>query len=498
MTVAQDTLAEARGALSLGLRLLSPSFGWLGVARARLRAAAAAEARFLLAAALVSSAVVSASVAVHGAVRPPKLPYLLKTLDNGLTVVLSEDHSTPIVHLQLWYHVGSKNERPGRTGFAHLFEHMMFKGSKNVRPEQHLTLISRVGGEGNAYTTEDTTVFFETVPAQYLPLVLWLEADRMATLRIDEAVFQAEREVVKEERRWRYESEPFGLLSEIIYDKAFAVHPYKHTPIGTMADLEAAAIADVRDFYETYYVPENATLTLVGDFDSDETFQLVERYLGRVPKARRRVPRDIPGEPVKRAERRISLEQDWPLPAVVVAYHITYDGHPDSYPLHIVSKILSDGNSARIHRRLVYEDRLAVSAFGQGNILEDPNLFYAVAIVQPGRTPEESAAALLEEFERLKTSPVTDRELQRAKNQFARDYIIQRMSVEQKAAHLAHAAVIHGDITTTDGEFDIFMNTGKEDVQRVARTYFTPENRMVLTILPRGASSSGLVNRGAR
>ena len=172
--------------------------------------------------------------------------------------------STPIVHLQLHYHVGSKNERTGRTGFAHLFEHLMFKGSHNVQSDEHLTLISRVGGDANAYTTEDETVFFETVPAQYLPLVLWLEADRMATLRIDEQSLDSEREVVKEERRWRYENEPFGLLSELLYDHAFSVHPYKHTPIGSMADLEAASIEDVQEFFDTYYVPENATLTLVG------------------------------------------------------------------------------------------------------------------------------------------------------------------------------------------------------------------------------------------
>jgi zinc protease len=437
---------------------------------------------------------------VHGAVRPPKLVYEVTTLDNGLTVVLSEDHSTPIVHLQLWYHVGSKNERPGRTGFAHLFEHMMFKGSKNVRPEQHFSFISRVGGDGNAYTTEDVTVFHETVPAQYLPLVLWLEADRMATLRISESAFQTEREVVKEERLRSIENPPYGRLSEIIYEHAFDVHPYKHPTIGSMVDLEAASIDDVREFFETYYVPENATLVLVGDFDSDLALQLVEQYFGRVPKAKQPVPRDISAEPVKERERRVTLEEVWPLPVVVVAHHITYDGHPDSYPLHIASKILSDGQSSRIYRKLVYEEQVALSAFGQGNIIEHPNLFFAVAIVQPGSTAD-AEAALIEELERLKSEPVSDRELQRAKNQFARDYIIGRTSNEQKAAHLAHAVVIHNDITTADGEFEIFTDITPEDVQRVARTYFTPENRLVLKILPTGgrvAEPRPLVGSGLR
>ena len=441
---------------------------------------------------LVGLAVLVVSAPLLGAVRPPKFDYRIATLPNGLTVILSEDHSTPITHVEVWYRVGSKNERPGRTGFAHLFEHLMFKGSQNVQSDQHLSFISRVGGDGNAYTTEDATVFLQTVPSQYLPLVFWLEADRMATLRIDQRTLDAEREVVKEERRWRYENEPFGLLSELLYDYAYVSHPYKHTPIGSMADLEAASIEDVRAFFETYYVPENATLIVVGDFETDNALQMIEHYFGRVPKAPRPVPREIPREPAQQAERRVTLEADnWPLPAVVVAHHITYDGHPDAYPLHIASKVLSDGQSSRVFRRLVYDEQIAISAFGQGNITEDPNLFYAVAIVGPGSTPEQAEAALIDELEQLKNEPITDQELQRSKNQFARDYVIGRFTNSQKAAHLAHAAVVHDDVTTADGEFDIFMNITKEDVRRVAQTYFTDQSRMVMTILPRGSLRSG-------
>src|SRR5581483_1137699 len=189
-------------------------------------------------------------------VRPPKLEYQTTVLQNGLRVILSEDHSTPIIHVSVWYHVGSKNERPGRTGFAHFFEHMMFKGSKNVDPEAHTSISSSVGGRSNAYTTEDATVFWETLPAQYLPLALWLEADRMATLRVDDVAFRREREVVKEERRMRIENQPYGRLSEIIFDNAFTTHPYKHPTIGSMADLEAASVQDVREFHDLYYVPE--------------------------------------------------------------------------------------------------------------------------------------------------------------------------------------------------------------------------------------------------
>ena len=425
---------------------------------------------------------------LDAAVRPPKLQYRATVLANGLRVILSEDHSTPIVHVAVWYHVGSKNERAGRTGFAHLFEHMMFKGSKNVEPEAHTSIVAGVGGRSNAYTTEDETVFWQTLPAHYLPLAVWLEADRMATLRVDDEAFRREREVVKEERRMRVENQPYGRLNEIIYDIAFTTHPYKHPTIGSMKDLEAASIDDVRDFHNTYYVPENATLVIVGDFDTPQALQMVEQYFGRVPKARRPVPRDIPKEPPQTKERRAVVEEAWPLPAVVVAYHVTYDGHPDSYPLHIASKIMSDGQSARIPLELMYKRRIALTAFGSGNITEDPNLFYAVAVVQPGQTPAVAEQALIAEFEKMIKVPVTAVELQRAKNQWARDYVVGRESNQDKAIHLAHAAVIHNDIATADAEYDVLMNVTTADVQRVARTYFTPANRVVVHVLPKGGT----------
>jgi zinc protease len=257
-----------------------------------------------------------------------------------------------------------------------------------------------------------------------------------------------------------------------------------------MKDLEAASVEDVRDFFRTYYVPSNATLVLVGDFDTKEASALVDQYLGRIPKASRPVPRDIPKEPPQTKERRVKVEESWPLPAVAIAHHITFDGHPDSYPLHIAAKVLSDGQSSRIYKKLVYEKQIALAAFGGANLIEDPNLFFAVAIVQPGHTPEEAAAALIAELDRLKSEPISEKELQQAKNQFARDYILQRESNKDKASVLGHAVVIHNDIKTADGEFDIFQNMTAKDVQRVAQTYFKAENRLVLTIMPKGAAGA--------
>ena len=311
----------------------------------------------------------------------------------------------------------------------------MFQGSKNVPQDQHQAFIASIGGESNASTNEDSTNYWETVPAHYLPLALWLEADRMASLKVEQSAFTRERSVVKEERRQRVDSPPYGRLAEIVYDATFTTHPYKHQVIGSMADLEAARIEDVRDFFETYYVPENAVLVIAGDFDPVATVELVQRYFGRVPKAKKPVPRDIPREPTPTAERRLTVYDDVPLPAVVVAHHITFDGHPDSYPLHIVNKVLSDGNSSRIYRSLVYEKRLALAAFGGGNIVEHPNLFFATAIVQPGQSTEAAIKALTAELDRLREEPITERELERTKNQWARDYLLSRLTIQDKAEH---------------------------------------------------------------
>ena len=451
--------------------------GVLHAFRARFRAVLGAVA-LALAASLLAPA--------GAAVRPPRLVAQTSTLPNGLRVVVLEDHSAPVVNVQVWYHVGSKDERPGRTGFAHLFEHLMFKGSKNVRAEEHTALVARAGGLANAYTTEDVTVYWNTLPSSHLPLVLWLEADRMATLRIDRQGFEREREVVKAERRMRIEDQPYGRLPEIIYAAAFKVHPYRHQVLGTVEDLERATVADAKDFFRTYYVPDNATVAIAGDVDTATAFDLARKYFGRLPRNGRPVPRAYPVEPpLAEPVRGAVLDLEWPLPVMVLAHHVPADGHPDAYPLQIASKILADGQSSRIHRKLVYEQGVALAAFGGGNMVEHPNLFFAVAIVQPGHGIEEAERSLAEELDRLRREPVGERELTRAKNQVARDVIVGRSTVEQKASALAHALVIHRDLASVEGEFDAFQRVTADDVQRVARTYFDPGRRITLAIVPK-------------
>lgn len=307
----------------------------------------------------------------------------------------------------------------------------------------------------------------------------------MATLRIDKGAFNREREVVQEERRMRIENQPYGRLSEIVNGYAFTVHPYKHPTIGTMADLEAASLDDVRGFYRTFYVPTNATVVVAGDIDSREAAELATKYFGRIPRPGRAVPRDIPTEPPQTFPRRWTFEESWPLPVVVVAHHVIADGHPDSYPLQVASKILSDGQSSRIYRKLVYESGIALSAAGVGSLTEDPNLFYAFAVVQPGHSVDEAELALVKELDRLRTEPVSERELSRAKNQFTRDYVLGRETVQQKASVLGHASVLHGhDVGSADGEFDLFQRVTATDIQRVAQRYFAPNTRLVITVKP--------------
>jgi zinc protease len=424
--------------------------------------------------------------------RPGILHYQESMLSNGLRVITHEDHSTPIVNLQVWYHVGSKDEKPGRTGFAHLFEHLMFKGSAHVGPEEHDKIITNAGGVSNAYTNDDVTVYWQTFPANYLEKVIWLESDRLASLNVSQQNFESEREVVKEERLVRIENPPYGDLIELLYNNAFEVHPYKHLTIGSMADLNAATIEDVREFHETYYVPNNATLVVAGDFRTGQALRWVNQYFGGIAQGKRPIVRPNVIEPEHQKETRVARSKAVPLPAYVAGYHVPADGHPDSYPLSIAASILSEGRSSRIYQSLVYEKQLALEAQAGGNFTEDPNLFYAYFILNQGASIEAAERALNGELMRLTTDPVSDNELEKAKNKMRANYTFGRQSVQQKADALGHATVIHDDTASVDREYELFMNVTKEDIMRVAKKYFRPENRtvVIVTPIPRGGTQA--------
>ena len=348
-------------------------------------------------------------------VRPPKLNFTTHTLANGLQVILLEDHAAPVINLQVWYHVGAKDEQPGHTGFAHLFEHLMFKGSAHVGADEHSRIIEAAGGFDNASTYDDYTNFFETFPSNYLERILWLEADRMGSLNVDEANFKSEREVVKEERRVRVDNQPYGLLEEDLRAAAFTVHGYHHTAIGSMADLDKATIEDVRAFFNTFYKPNNATLIIVGDFKSEEALGWAKKYFEGIPASAKPIPRIDKSEPVQTEERVVNKSySNTPLPAAVIGYKIPARYAPDSYPLDLASNILAGGESSRLYQTLVYKDQIAVQAAGFGNFTEDPNLFWAYAIMNQGHTAEEGRKAVVAVLDELKTKPVEAREFDKA------------------------------------------------------------------------------------
>ncbi len=418
-------------------------------------------------------------------VRPPKLDFTTHTLANGLQVVLLENHDVPVIDLQIWYHVGGKDERPGHTGFAHLFEHLMFKGSAHVGPEEHSRIIEAVGGYDNAETGDDSTNFFETFPSQYLERVLWLEADRMGSLNVDDANFKSERQVVEEERRVRVDNQPYGSIEEDLRAAAFTVHGYHHTPIGSIADLDKATLEDVRAFFNTYYKPNNATLVIVGDFKSDQALAWTQKYFDGISASAGPIPRPNTPEPPQTAQRDVAKSySNTPLPAVVIGYKIPQRYSPDSYPLDLASNILAGGESSRLYQALVYKDQIAVQAAGFGNFSEDPNLFWAYAIMNPGHTPEDGEKAIVAILDGLKTQAVSANELQKAKNQEISGFILGRDTDEQKAIALAGAALIGKNPDLVNTELGRYLTVTPEDIERVAKEYFVSQRATILTIKP--------------
>jgi zinc protease len=427
----------------------------------------------------------------EGTVRPPQINIRPDSVSNGMRVLMIEDHSVPIINLQVWYHVGSKDEKPGRTGFAHLFEHLMFKGSAHVGPDEHSRIIEAAGGFDNAYTNDDVTVYWQTFPSNYLERVIWLEADRLGSLNVDEANFKSEREVVKEERRVGVENSPYGRVFEDLADQAFTVHPYKHTTIGSMADLDKATVEDVREFHRTYYRPDNATMVIAGDFSSAQASAWVRKYFDGIPKPATAIPRVTVQEPRQTSERRFTkwYESQSPLPAIVEGYRMPGEFSPDSYPLILASNILSGGESSRLFRKLVYDDQIAVQTSGFGNFTEHPNLFIAFAILNPGKSVADGEKALESILEDMRNKPVDSKELEKSENQQISTYIIGRSTVQQKASAVGRASVIGHDPALVNTSLDRFLHVTGADIQKAAREYFDKTQRVVMLIEPPKAAA---------
>ncbi len=437
--------------------------------------------------ALTRSLVVALALAGPArALEDPALRSRTTLLDNGLTVLTLEDHTTPVASLQLWVKVGSRDEG-WLTGLAHLFEHMMFKGSRRVGHEAHARLVQSRGGRLNAYTSRDVTVYFEDVPAEALPLVIELEAERFGYLDISESTLLSEREVVREERRLRTDDDPQGRAYESLLALAFKAHPYRHPVIGWASDIEATTVEACRKFFSTYYAPNNIVLVVAGDFDTAETVERIRKAFGSFEPARE-IPRNATLEPEQRGERRATIQFDLRGPILAAAWHAPATGHPDAAALDVAGEILSSGRSSRLYRRLVYQAQQALSARAHYWELQDAGLFYAFASVRPEASISRVEALLFEEIGGLRSELVSEQELSKAKRQLEVSLVNGLRTNHALAARIAQDVISFGRIRPLDERLAEIQAVSAEDVRRVASTYLVDDKRTVVRVVPPGAS----------
>ena len=405
------------------------------------------------------------------------------SLDNGLKILTLEDHSAPIVSFQMWVHTGSRNERQGITGISHLFEHMMFKGSKKYGPEEHATIIKKNGGWCNAFTAEDVTVFFENIVPDKLELAISLEAERLANLALTQETLSSEREVVKEERRYRIDDDNFGSLHEQLLATAYNAHSYGWHIVGWMSDIDAITLVDCREYHRIHYAPNNITLAIVGDFDTKKALKMVKKYYGKIP-AQEPPPLVSTVEPPQKGERIAYVKRLARLPMLIAGYHIPEMIHDDIPPLRVMQKILSDGRSSRLYKRLVYDEQVALYAGGFVYELEDPGLFYVYCAMNAGHEIDEGKGMLYEEIERFAKEEVSDIELQKAMNQLEADFIFGLQTNMRKGLNIADYAVRGGDYRKIVEAYEKLQSVTKEDIMRVAAEYLVEDNRTVIILVP--------------
>jgi zinc protease len=441
---------------------------------------------FLIILALVTGAGYASKTQAQ--VTMPRLNFQEKTLPNGMRVLSAVDHSSPTVAIQVWYHVGSKDDPEGRSGFAHLFEHIMFKATKNMKSEMMDRLTEDVGGFNNAFTNPDVTVYYEVVPSNYLETLLWAEADRLSGLTVDEPNFKSERSVVQEEYRQSYLAPPYGMLEYLVEQQSFTTHPYKRPTIGSIEDLDAASLENVRKFHETYYRPDNATLIVVGDFDPKQLDAWVTKYLAPIPKPSIALPRVSVLEPARTAERRIThYGANVPLPAFAATFLTPPEKSPDAEPLDVAAAILSEGESSRLYNSLVYDKQVAQQVSAATDLREDAGLFSFNVVLAGGKKLEDVEPLLWAEVKKMQDQPVSAAELDKAKNQLVTNEVRQRETSNGKALALGSAAVLLGDPNRVNTDLAKLQAVTAADVQRVMKKYFLPNNRLVIYYLPESA-----------
>ena len=417
----------------------------------------------------------------------PKIKFEQYKLDNGLNVILHQDNKTPIVAVSILYHVGSKNEDPQRTGFAHFFEHLMFEGSPNIKRGEYFKIVEAAGGDLNANTSFDRTYYFENIPSNQLELGLYMESERMLHLKIDSIGVETQRKVVKEERKQSLDNRPYGTLIEKLFGDAYKVHPYRWTPIGSVQYIDQAKLDEFIAFYKQYYVPQNATLTIAGDIDVAKTKELVKKYFNEIPKGKEEIVRPKEVEPAKTAEVRETVYDNVQLPLVCEAYHMPAQGTADYYALSMLGTLLTGGESSRMTKEIKDKEQKAVVVQSIPFPLEDPGIFIALGICNAGVKAEDLESSINAEIEKVKKDLITETEFQKIRNQVETEYVTRNSTVQGIGESLADYFVYYGDANLINTEIQRFMKVTREDIKRVANKYLTQENRVVLYYLPKSA-----------
>ncbi len=405
-------------------------------------------------------------------------------LDNGLHVILHQDKSTPIVAVTVLYHVGSKNEDTNRTGFAHFFEHLLFEGTENIERGEFDKYVIGAGGTLNANTTQDRTFYYEVLPSNELALGLWLESERMLHANILQEGVDTQREVVKEEKRQRVDNQPYATFATEMFKRQFSEHPYTWVPIGSMAHLNAATLEEFMAFYNKFYVPNNATLSIAGDIDFDEAKKMIDMYFSGIPRGAEVVQPNIV-EPPLASEVIDTVYDNIQLPAVFVGYRMPGEDDPDAYALEMLTRVLSDGGSSRLNQRLVETDKSAVQVFAFPYALEDAGIFITLALANMGNDPGDLATAMDEEVAKMKNELITDEEYQKIQNQVENDFVSSNGSMVGIAESLANYHVYYGDANLINTEIDRYRKVTKEDIMNVAKKYLNKNSRVVLYYLPK-------------
>ena len=422
---------------------------------------------------------------------PPKIAPVKFTdtrLPNGLRVIVAEDHYAPVYSIAITYDVGSRNERKGRTGFAHLFEHMMFKGSDKIGPGEHFWLVFNNGGSMNGTTNNDRTNYFETFPKNQLDLGLFLESDRMRSLAITKENLENQRQTVKEERRLGVDNQPYGKTDEMMDELLYENFAYQHSVIGSMDDLDKATVDDVKDFFRMYYAPNNATLALVGDLNTADTLARVKKYFGDIPRQPQPPPVDVT-EPAKTAEKRAQVDDKLArMPRMDMAFQGPLGNTPDSYALQVAGTVLGGGESSRLYQKLVKEKEVAVSVYAGFMQKRGPGEFFVEATPRPGKSLEEVEALVGEEIAKLQSEPPSEKEMLKARSSARRSAVQTRENSLYLARQLGESAAFYNDPNLINTRMDKVAAVTPADVQRVAKTFLNRNQRVVIQTLPAGAA----------